>query len=652
MRAVGESPQTADAVGISVTAYRYAHVVAGGALAGIGGACFSLALTPSWVDGLTGGAGWIAIALVIFAFWRPELCLVGAYFFGAFQALPFILQARGVTIAPELFQALPYVMTIVVLVIVSSGIAKRRLGAPGRARSTVRARGTLMDVHTPHTLDEALRLKAELPDARFVQGGTDVLVELNFDRSRPPALINLNEVAELRGFSRENGTVVLGSGLTYAEAMRGAVAEELPALAEASRTVGSPQIRNRGTIGGNLGTASPAGDALPPLLVEDAEVQVASVRGETADPAAGLPARREAERARARRAHHGRARRAEPGGADVHEGGAAERDGDLRLLPRPARRPRARRAARGVRLGGPDRAARHGAARRGRELPRARRREREPDRRRARHCRLPPACSRGAHPPRAREVPRMKIELTVNGERRETDVWGGESLLFALREQLGLPGSKNACEQGECGSCSVLLDGKLVCSCLVLAAQADGHEVVTVEGVAVDGTLHRVQEAFVAGGRRAVRVLHAGPDRGDGRPAGAHAEPDGRRDPRGALGQPLPLHRLPEDLRRGQGGGAAMTEVQTVNGSPYSLVEGGDYASAECRNTGRGPLGAARWWCFPIRAAIPPPVSSTCSSSPAWTTDGGCGPVGRARAVCRAGRGGVGAAVDRDGVRR
>jgi len=131
VRAVGESPQSADAMGISVSAYRYAHVVAGGALAGVGGACFSLALTPQWVTGLTGGAGWIAIALVIFAFWRPELCLVGAYFFGAFQALPFTLQARGVTIAPELFQALPYVMTVVVLVIVSSGIAKRRLGAPG-----------------------------------------------------------------------------------------------------------------------------------------------------------------------------------------------------------------------------------------------------------------------------------------------------------------------------------------------------------------------------------------------------------------------------------------------------------------------------------------------------------------------------------------
>jgi aerobic carbon-monoxide dehydrogenase small subunit len=94
----------------------------------------------------------------------------------------------------------------------------------------------------------------------------------------------------------------------------------------------------------------------------------------------------------------------------------------------------------------------------------------------------------------------MKVELTVNGEPREADVWEGESLLFALRERLGLPGSKNACEQGECGSCSVLLDGTLVCACLVLAAQADGHEVVTVEGLAENGELHRVQDAFVEAG--------------------------------------------------------------------------------------------------------------------------------------------------------
>jgi len=97
-------------------------------------------------------------------------------------------------------------------------------------------------------------------------------------------------------------------------------------------------------------------------------------------------------------------------------------------------------------------------------------------------------------------VPDVRIALTLNGEPHEADVWGGESLLFALRERLGLPGSKNACEQGECGSCSVLLDGTLVCACLVLAAQADGHEVVTVEGLVEEGRLHLVQEAFVEAG--------------------------------------------------------------------------------------------------------------------------------------------------------
>ena len=136
-----------------------------------------------------------------------------------------------------------------------------------------------MDVLTPRSLDEALRLKAERPDALPIQGGTDVMVELNFDRARPPALLSLNEIPELRGWSRHNGTLRLGAGLTYTEAMQPPLSEALPALAEASRTVGGPQIRNRGTIGGNLGTASPAGDALPPLLVYQAEVEVARAGG-------------------------------------------------------------------------------------------------------------------------------------------------------------------------------------------------------------------------------------------------------------------------------------------------------------------------------------------------------------------------------------
>jgi len=136
-----------------------------------------------------------------------------------------------------------------------------------------------VEVLTPRTLDEALRLKAEHPDAWPIQGGTDVMVALNFDRGRPETMLNLNEVTELRGFARENGALRLGAGLTYAEIEHGPLRDELPALAEASRTFGSPQIRNRGTIGGNLGTSSPAGDALPPLLVEDAQVECASVRG-------------------------------------------------------------------------------------------------------------------------------------------------------------------------------------------------------------------------------------------------------------------------------------------------------------------------------------------------------------------------------------
>jgi aerobic carbon-monoxide dehydrogenase small subunit len=94
----------------------------------------------------------------------------------------------------------------------------------------------------------------------------------------------------------------------------------------------------------------------------------------------------------------------------------------------------------------------------------------------------------------------VRIAVTVNGEPVEAEVWECESLLYALREHMGLPGSKNACEQGECGSCSVLLDGTLVCACLVLAAQADGHEILTVEGLGSEDALHPVQEAFATTG--------------------------------------------------------------------------------------------------------------------------------------------------------
>src|SRR3970282_342779 len=126
-----------------------------------------------------------------------------------------------------------------------------------------------MYIFLPRTLDEALDTKASRPEALPIAGGTDVMVELNFDRRRPPAWMALSRLPELQQWRREDGTFFLGAGVTYSRIVRD-LAQFRP-LVEAARTVGSPQIRNRGTVGGNLGTASPAGDALPVLAAYDAE---------------------------------------------------------------------------------------------------------------------------------------------------------------------------------------------------------------------------------------------------------------------------------------------------------------------------------------------------------------------------------------------
>ena len=136
-----------------------------------------------------------------------------------------------------------------------------------------------MNVLSPRTLDEALASKADHPEAVPIAGGTDLMVDLNFDRRRPEWLMDLTRIPELRQWRRENGTVFLGAGVTYSRIMR-----ELPQfqpLVQASRAVGSPQIRNRGTVGGNLGTASPAGDALPVLAAYEADVMLSKAGGQT-----------------------------------------------------------------------------------------------------------------------------------------------------------------------------------------------------------------------------------------------------------------------------------------------------------------------------------------------------------------------------------
>jgi CO/xanthine dehydrogenase FAD-binding subunit len=141
-----------------------------------------------------------------------------------------------------------------------------------------------MDFLAPSTWAEALAAKAEHPDALPVAGGTDVMVEINFDHRRPGALLDLTRVPELREWHADDGTVRLGAGVTYARVIE-ELGATLPGLAMAARTVGSPQIRNRGTVGGNLGAASPAGDSHPPLLAADAVVEVESVRGVRRIPA-------------------------------------------------------------------------------------------------------------------------------------------------------------------------------------------------------------------------------------------------------------------------------------------------------------------------------------------------------------------------------
>ena len=134
-----------------------------------------------------------------------------------------------------------------------------------------------MEVFLPRTLEEALELKAAHPESLPIAGGTDVMVELNFDRHRPEALIDVSRLPELREWRHEDGQTFLGAGVTYTRILH--ELDDTPAWRQAARTVGSPQIRNRGTVGGNLGTASPAGDALPVLAALDAEIVLVGAGG-------------------------------------------------------------------------------------------------------------------------------------------------------------------------------------------------------------------------------------------------------------------------------------------------------------------------------------------------------------------------------------
>src|SRR6187200_1060674 len=135
-----------------------------------------------------------------------------------------------------------------------------------------------MEFLRPETLAEAVAAKAEHPGALPIAGGTDVMVELNFDKHRPDVLMDLTRIPELAEWGADNGRLRIGAGVPYTRIID-ELGDRLPGLAMASRTIGSPQIRNRGTVGGNLGAASPAGDAHPALLAADAEIELTSSEG-------------------------------------------------------------------------------------------------------------------------------------------------------------------------------------------------------------------------------------------------------------------------------------------------------------------------------------------------------------------------------------
>jgi xanthine dehydrogenase iron-sulfur cluster and FAD-binding subunit A len=398
-----------------------------------------------------------------------------------------------------------------------------------------------MEFFRPRGLDEALAAKAAHPDAVPIAGGTDVMVELNFARRRPPALLDLSDVTELAGWSVVGDRLRVGAGVTYAEltgerlnGSGGELGRRLRGLAIAARTVGSPQIRNRGTIGGNLGSASPAGDCHPSLLAAGAEVEVVSVRGarQIAIDEFFTGVKRNAlapdelvsavwisqptgpEQFAKIGTRNAMVIAVAAFGLALHPHRGAVGTGIGSAAPTPVRASDAEAFLAGTlaeaglwETRGPLPAmvvAEFGS------LVSAAARPIDDVRGTAAYRRH----SRGAgqadadlgvagvqrRPGRGEWA--MRVTATVNGVRQQADdVWPGESLLFVLRERMGLPGSKNACEQGECGSCTVYLDGVPVCACLVAAGQADGHEIVTVEGLAdADRGLHPVQEAFIEAG--------------------------------------------------------------------------------------------------------------------------------------------------------
>ncbi|MBC7224582.1 MAG: FAD binding domain-containing protein [Anaerolineae bacterium] len=398
--------------------------------------------------------------------------------------------------------------------------------------------------HFAKDAEHAARLLADLGDqARLVAGGTDLLVQLRDNPDHSPALADLTRAPDLTAIAPapEGDGLLLGAATTYAAILRSDLVWEVaPLLAQAVAQIGSAQIRARGTIGGNLGTATPAGDALPALLALEARLHLLGPGGHRVLPleefflgprqtalqpeeiivAVEIPLRPSLRGAFAKFG----LRRAQAisvasvaAAVEVDEAGRVTwaRVALGAVAPTPRRAPEAESALLGARLT-PEamEAAAHAAAEATHPIDDIRgsaayRRElvRVLTHRALQSLAEDTAPTRPVEASVARPLPPAppppegwdgrSLRCRVNGEEVEVPDVRGRSLLRVLREDLGLTGTKDGCSAGECGACTVLLDGVAVTSCLVPAPQAYGREVVTVEGLSRGDRLHPVQEAFV-----------------------------------------------------------------------------------------------------------------------------------------------------------
>lgn len=402
-------------------------------------------------------------------------------------------------------------------------------------------------LHQPTTLDEALQLRAANPDARPVAGGTDLVVEFSRGVRRSETMIDLTRVPELDAITLHGTTIRLGALVTHNDVSASSLCREHAApLAEACWEVGAPQLRTRATVAGNLATASPANDTITPLVALGASVVLASVRGERelalSDFYLGVrttalapdelireirvPAMAHDERGRFLKLGLRRAQAISVVNVAVVAAFAGDTVRDARIAlgsvaPTIVRISGAEAFVAGKRLD-PDvcrEAGRIAAAaispitdvRGSADYRRATVANMTADALRQIAERVPSPVPAdpvllGARQPRAARAPFSgTIETTINGASATLPSAAGKTLLDALREDASLTGAKEGCGEGECGACTVWLDGQAVMSCLTPAAQAHGAEVVTIEGLAgtaslLENGLHPLQAAFVSCG--------------------------------------------------------------------------------------------------------------------------------------------------------